>query len=140
MGRWCPDALRARAMPLACDAQATGAALGRSIGQPRRAHPRSSADETVDVFHAPDVHTPLAQRQALCGLGLALLRKQAPQDREGHPCMPNGQAQEIARETPTHPMGAIHGEGGGFLRQKRDNTCRHPAWCALPVLQKSLKT
>src|SRR5437763_9553291 len=54
--------------------------------------------------------------------------------------MDNGQAKESAVETTSDPICAIDGECGGFIRQKRDNKCRHQARFDVNLLKKALKT
>src|SRR4029077_4299257 len=53
--------------------------------------------------------------------------------------MHNGQDQEIYIETTKHPIGAIHGEGVGFIWQKRDNKWPNQPWFCRQLLKKSLK-
>ncbi len=66
--------------------------------------------------------------------------KKEPKYWEGNTFMHNGQDQEIYRETTKHPIGAIHGECVGFIRQKCDHKCRNQAGFDINLLKKSLKT
>src|SRR6266705_377343 len=105
------------------------------------ANPTSPGSTNIPSLSRPCERIQLLnQLDAFFCIGMALLMKKAPKYWEGNTCMHNGQEQEIYRETTKHPLGAIHRECGGVIRQQCDHQCRNQAGCDLHVLQKSLKT